>query len=173
MSELIGEIDIVKTLLGQLAWHVERGHGSFITMQFGDPVLEVREPKVGKKVDSEKVTRLLACRKVSVLGAFHLWVQYADWEIICQKRLIAHSKIKKLDLDSGLKILDGQRLLSVSSENARSSVVFKFDLESELIVTYGSYEESQPLVSFYDRNGFVGAIFFAESRGTYWSVNNP
>ena len=36
--------DFVRPVLGHPSWLVQRGHGSFVTMEFGSPEVDVREP---------------------------------------------------------------------------------------------------------------------------------
>lgn len=38
--------DFVMPVPGHLSWLVQRGHGSFVTMDFGSPEVDVREPRL-------------------------------------------------------------------------------------------------------------------------------
>jgi hypothetical protein len=57
--------DLLKPLLGQLAWNVSGGVGSMLTLEFGAPHITVREPIVPRAARSERARRLLRRRHVT------------------------------------------------------------------------------------------------------------
>src|SRR5215472_12467076 len=67
--------------VGRSVWQVRRGHGSFLTMEFGTLHLSVREPRDTNPDHSEKVKRNLRRRHVVLTGDWHFWVQYGAWKI--------------------------------------------------------------------------------------------
>ena len=56
------------------AWNVSLGIGSYVTMDFGEPV-EVR----------------ISSRLTITRGQWHLWVQYSPWRIEARNKVIAGS----------------------------------------------------------------------------------
>src|SRR5665213_1331063 len=60
--------DAFLPIVGQVAWSVRRGYGTFLTMEFGSPHLIIREPIVASSDASDRVKRNLAKRRVSIVG---------------------------------------------------------------------------------------------------------
>src|SRR5690349_21194900 len=73
--------NLLRPLLGQLAWHVRGGYGSFLTLEFGQPHIEIREPINPSPDHSARVQRNLLRRRAFIVGDWHLWIQYCDWTI--------------------------------------------------------------------------------------------
>jgi len=61
-------------IYGKPCGNVKPGHSSFLTLEFGLPHLEVREPIVARKGASPRVQKVLARRNVFVHGEWHLWI---------------------------------------------------------------------------------------------------
>jgi hypothetical protein len=59
---------VFREIYGKPCWNVRPGYGSFLTLEFGKPHLDVREPAAASKDDSLRVQRLLARRSVFVHG---------------------------------------------------------------------------------------------------------
>jgi len=60
--------DLFRPLIGEMAWDVRCGHGSFLTMEFGQPHIAVRDPVVASPGRSDRVQRNLGRRRVFVVG---------------------------------------------------------------------------------------------------------
>jgi hypothetical protein len=73
--------EMLGLLVGQFVWAVKRGHGTFLTMEFGKPHLVVREPSASTS-QNPQVSKLLARRMVGVIGDMSLWVRDAQWAIL-------------------------------------------------------------------------------------------
>jgi hypothetical protein len=113
--------------IGQIVWQVRRGHGSFLTMEFGMPHLAVREPIAASSDCSERVKRNLKRRHIVVTGDWHFWVQYADWTISTPDGVLTSDHRPGSPLDECLGDLEG-RLVSASSGARAQSSAFNFDL---------------------------------------------
>lgn len=120
--------DLFAPLVGQLVWQVQRGVGSFLTLEFGMPHLAVREPIAPRHSTSTRVRRNLKRRGVYVTGDWHLWVQYGDWTLSTSDGILNSEDPPGSPLDECLRDLDGQRLVSVDRGNMEGSCAFKFDL---------------------------------------------
>jgi hypothetical protein len=114
--------------IGQLVWQVRRGHGSFLTMEFGTAHLAVREPISASSDSSEKVKRNLQRRHVTITGDWHFWVQYGDWKITTADGVLSSEDPSGSRFDECLCDLDGQKLVSVGAGTREQSCAFNFDL---------------------------------------------
>jgi hypothetical protein len=119
-------------LLGQLAWSVCKGHGSFLTFEFGKPHITIREPVATSPGTSETVRKNLARRRVFITGDWRLWIQNAHWEIETRYEKVNSDTFDAINLQDTLKELDGQRLVSISFCSGDGSCVLVFDLGTSL-----------------------------------------
>jgi hypothetical protein len=122
---------VFKGILGKLSWDVKPGHGSFLTMEFGKPHLEVREPIATRKGVTAKVKQQLARRHVYVRGAWHFWIMYCDWEVRCNGKRVGDSSTKT-KIRRAADFLDGQKLIRFSILPSKAQSIFVFDLGASL-----------------------------------------
>lgn len=141
-------------LIGMLVWQVRRGHGSFLTMEFGTPHLSVREPIITKRDSSERVQRHLARRRVSVYGDWHFWVQYGEWKLVTADDILDSNDCAGSARDQCLGGLEGQRLLSVDVDKTANSWSLNFDLAGALHI-WPSTEIPEDLWGLYIWNGNI------------------
>ena len=125
---------VTEAILGKPCYLVQQGHGSFLTLNFGQPKLSIREPikSNAKSTASERIKKHLALRTVNVYGKYHLWIYMCDWLIEHQNRAIAHSESSRNRISEALKIVDGQKLTKISIEAATGDTTFILDLGSVL-----------------------------------------
>ncbi len=71
--------EVFRPLYGTPCWNARHGHGSFITFEFGQPHLHVREPSEPDPSRSPAVQRMLRRRTVFVHGEWHLWIYQLHW----------------------------------------------------------------------------------------------
>jgi hypothetical protein len=119
--------DVFLPVIGQFAWLVKRGHGSFLTMEFGSPHLIVREPITVSPNSLPQVSKRLAMRRVYVTGDFHFWMIEADWRLCVADDTVTSDDVDRARVDRCLDELDGQRLLSVTRADAPHACVLQFD----------------------------------------------
>lgn len=119
-------------LIGQLVWSVRRGVGTFLTMEFGEAHLMVREPVEPRAGTNAKVRRALRERRVTPTGEWHLWVQHADWRLATNGGAVASDWTSAGDVDARLRELDGQKLVGVSEDRQAALVTLRFDLGGTL-----------------------------------------
>lgn len=109
----ITETDIVKIkamispMLGQKAWDVSLGHGSFITLEFGTPV---SSSEVDKK----------PC------GEWHLWVYCCAWRLEDENVVLASSEDSRSKLKVAIQRLEGRELCSVELLRPAWDTIFIF-----------------------------------------------
>jgi hypothetical protein len=120
--------EVFKPLVGEPAWDVSIGQGSFITLEFGHPHIRRTEPtaKVPKRI-------------VRVGGDWHLFVYCCDWQILDADRVIATSDGSKEEMNAAAKFLDGQIL--VKATDTGLGTLFEFDLGG-MILTSPSRDEA-------------------------------
>ena len=85
MSEVA---DLLRPLLHQPCWGAKRGHGSFLTFEFGAPQ--------GRH------------------GEWHLWITGCVWLIARRVELLAHAESPDELVDEALAALEGRALSSVT-----------------------------------------------------------
>ncbi len=131
---------------GKPCWNVKPGDGSFLTLEFGLPHLEVREPIIASRVASPRVRKALARRNVFVRGEWHLWVYCCNWEVLTNGKRTGDSSTK-LRTRLAADLLNGQKLIRFSLDPKRVQCVFQFDLGATLITV--PYDENSEQWSLY------------------------
>lgn len=128
--------DSFRPLYQQMVWSVRRDVGrevgSSLQLEFGSPHLEIRQPINASPGASPKVRRLLARRRVWVVGDWHLWVMNARWEIRTTDGTANWEDADHARIDAALHELDGQILSSCLAGPTPASCVLNFDLGAAL-----------------------------------------
>jgi hypothetical protein len=122
---------IVRRLYGKPCWGVSPGFGSFLTLEFGEPHLEVREPVAANKGASPRVRKNLVRRAVYVHGEWHLWIYCCDWQVFSGNKRIGDSS-NRAKIRLAAEFLSGQALTGFSVKLPKVSCVFEFDLGATL-----------------------------------------
>ncbi|MFJ8435948.1 hypothetical protein ACIQ9P_32070 [Kitasatospora sp. NPDC094019] len=91
--DLAGARRRIDPLLGQRAWNVRRGIGSYVSIEFGHPL-----PADGRG---------------NVHGHYHLWIMMAAWRLETADQVIVGSEDPDQDIDQALARLEGRRLTEV------------------------------------------------------------
>jgi hypothetical protein len=118
-------------IYGKPCWNVKPGYGSFFTLEFGKPHLEVSEPTVANKEASQKVRRLLVRRNVFVHGEWYLRIDSCAWEVLSNGRHVGNGTTK-LSMRRAADLLNGQKLIQFSFFSKEVQCVFEFDLGATL-----------------------------------------
>ena len=114
-------------LYGRPCWSVKPGYGSFLTLEFGRPHLQVREPSVAPKDYSLKLRRHLARRSVFVHGEWHLRIAECAWEVLSDGKHVGNGSTKP-SMRRAATVVDGQQLIRFSFTPQDLLCVFEFDL---------------------------------------------
>jgi hypothetical protein len=115
--------DAVAPLRDLPAWHVRRGIGSFVTLEFGEPRLEIYDVR-DRRLPVAGERRVVPQREAYVRGGWTLWVQYCDWTLTWHEHLLAHSESPDVEIDRALAILNGQKLVSAATTDGSASLAF-------------------------------------------------
>ena len=154
------EIDLEQfwnPIVGNMAWQVRKGYGTFLTMEFGPPHLSVRELAIPPDETKRPIGGLLSRRRVFVQGTWHLWIKYCSWtiedhfgsEIRILKNGEQGEKNNGEQGDNILQDLEGQILNNVKSDAQKGTLLAEFDLGSKLLISPGFDEAEGPMFSLY------------------------
>ena len=162
--------EVLQPVLGRTSWLVKRGYGSFITMEYGEPHVDVREPRLWPlRIEGAPAKTLQ--RSAFVHGERHLWIYCCEWSLLLEDIQLAHSESDNITMSRALRVLNGQVLQAVDIEPADGRTRFTFDLGCSLL-TYpappGSYT-SEPAEQWmlYSRSGPDPAVLTIRGDGTY------
>ncbi|WP_143741489.1 hypothetical protein [Pleomorphomonas diazotrophica] len=108
---------VFEALIGQPVWGSRLGVGSFLTMEFGKPHLEIREPR-----------KSLKNRRITPRGEWHFWVYCCAWKAHIGDGLYVTSEEDRNSLQKVPDFLDGQILLSTKSDTGNVKFTLEFDL---------------------------------------------
>lgn len=123
--------ELFRPMLGIPCWQVKRGYGSFLTFEFGDPSLVIREPREAPDA-SLRVSENLTRRLVTVRGQWHLWIYCCNWHIRQHGVDFAHDESDDDSIAAACQELDGQVLTEVVIGPNAGWTQFCFDLGGEL-----------------------------------------
>ncbi|WP_343726345.1 hypothetical protein [Burkholderia seminalis] len=148
------------------AWSVTKGQGSFLTFEFGQPALHVREPRGGASGQAAPARDRQASRRVTVAGDGQLWICYCHWSIALDGRELAHSESRAGDIAAAARQLDGQFLRSIAPRAEPGAWVFDFDLGGKLTTWPYGDDPTDEQWHLYDAR--TGNVLTALADGT-WS----
>jgi hypothetical protein len=158
-----------RKLYGKPCWGVRPGYGSFLTLEFGDPHLQVTESTVASSGAPAKVRKTLARRGVFVHGEWHLWIYCCDWEVLLGRKHIGDSSTKPR-VCRAAAFLDGQKLTRFSISRRTARCVFEFDLGA--ILKTRPYDKDSERWLLYDPSHRVLALR-ADGRYQYMRSDAP
>src|SRR5436190_21978946 len=96
---------VLNRLLGLPSWLAERGHGSFLTFEFGRPELRVGEVREVTHPFSEGVAITSRLRSAYVYGDWHLWIYCCNWSISVDGQELAHSESPDITMRRAIYVL--------------------------------------------------------------------
>jgi len=142
------------------------GHGSWVTLNFGEPTLTVEEPRPRPVFLGKHVPRKLVTRTATVRGPWWLWIDCAYWSLAVERAELAHCESDRTTIARALHILEGQALSGVDVE-PDGRTTFAFDLGCVLATgpaPAGWYDRKVPLWHLYQPEGQVLTV---RSDGCY------
>ena len=95
--------DAFRPILGLHAWQVKKGHGSFLTLEFGDPHFVIDEPT------AHRPNRRIA----TIVGDWSLFIYCCGWTITQGDEQFAHNEAEDTEIMKATTQLDGQSLKKV------------------------------------------------------------
>jgi hypothetical protein len=135
--------DAFAAVIGLPCWLVKKVHGSIISMEFGEPHLNVGKQHSGLTL-IDGVPKRLPQRLAVVRGDYTLAVEMCVWQLVADGAELAHCESDDLRMTRALRVLSGQALTSVAIDDSDGRTTFGFDLGMLLLTQPaepGVYEE--------------------------------
>jgi hypothetical protein len=124
-------------LVGLPSWLVEKGRGSFITFEFGQPEVVIHEPRM-RHILIEGAPPEALQRFTYVRGQWHLWIYCCQWSLTLDGAPLADDESDDQTMNRALGALNGQAVTGVSIDSVDASTRFSFDLGCVLMTTPAS-----------------------------------
>ena len=139
-----GVLDLVFVpIYGQPCWNLQPGYGCSLTLEFGKPHLEKRNPRQLTDATIDKHRPYKFGRRVEPRGQWHLWVEGCNWKTTSNGEWSGASDTK-LSMGMAAETLAGQKLTRVSYDRERTCTTFVFDLGGALIAEPDEFEREHP-----------------------------
>jgi hypothetical protein len=126
-------VSLLQPLLGLPCWQVQWERHTNLSMEFGTPSLEIREPHA-TAATSARVRELASYRQVTLRGAWMLWILHAYWRLRLRDGQIIAGASSQRQRQYRLSRLDGQYLRTITIAPQTARTIFQFDLGAELSV---------------------------------------
>jgi hypothetical protein len=139
-------------------WNVKPGLGTFLTFEFGDPHLVIREPVAPNSAVSANVQRALARRISYARGEWHFWIYCCAWQVFDGERPVGDWS-SKAGIRRAATFLNGQKLISAALGKRGARTEFSFDLGGRLL--------TKP----YDRTSEQWLLFEPKDRVLVWRAD--
>jgi hypothetical protein len=138
----------VNPLLGQKTWGVSLGFGSFITLEFGQPLPPSNEHK-------------------KIHGEWHLWLYNCAWRLEEEDRILAASGDERDKIETAIHRLDNLTLQSIDLLPPAWDAVFTFEHQI-LLRLFAMYSQDYESWFLYTPDGKVLSV----CSGGYWSYES-
>jgi hypothetical protein len=158
--------DLMHPALGKPCWLVQKGHGSFVTMEFGEPRVEMRGPRP-TPVRIPGAPARSPRRLVFIRGEWHLWIYCCEWSLTLDGTELAHNEYDNITMNRALKVLNGQ-ILTTAEIEPDSRTRFSFDLGCSFVTCpapAGTYSR-EPTTQWYWYSK-PGSVIAVRGDGTY------
>jgi hypothetical protein len=159
--------ELLQLLVGQYVWSARRGYGTCLTLQFGEPHRDVREPIQASENASAAVKRTLGRRLVSIKGDISLWIRDSQWSVSTKGAAVHWTSDAALVEQMLVFHLDGQKVLS--ADRRADETVLEFDLGTTLRLGKSMFPDDleSALWSISLREG-PSASLFDGGKAIYW-----
>jgi hypothetical protein len=154
ITEMVEDSEICKVeaylqpLIGKQAWGVSLGIGSFLTVEFGEPVVA--------KQNSQRLH-----------GEWHLWIYCCAWRLEADDHIMAASEDSRSKIESSIQTLNKLLLLSVQVFPPAWDAVFRFE-KNIVLRLFSIHSEECDHWMLYTPNGNVLTL----GSGSNWSYKS-
>lgn len=111
--------EIADRAVGEICWRAERGHGSFLTFDFGQRVSGPYRDR----------------------GEWHLWIYFGDWTLSEPDKVLATDSDDHAVIEAAAGRFAGSRLVNVSIDDTSLEATFQFEHGLRLDVRPNSCDE--------------------------------
>lgn len=126
---------ILSPILGKKAWGAVLGVGSFLTIEFGNPIK--------REISSNRLH-----------GEWNVWLYGCGWRIEQENMILVGSEDRREKIASAVEEINGLRLLDVNLAGPAYDTTFLFENEVR-IKTFQMYTEEMESWYFYLPDQFV------------------
>lgn len=113
--------EVLARMAGEACWRAERGHGTFLTFDFGQRVHGPHRDR----------------------GTWHLWVYAGDWRLRGPDGVLATDQDELPVIDRAIARFEGARLARVTLNSASLDTTFDFEQGVRLDITSNSDAETR------------------------------
>lgn len=140
-------INYFKPILNEHSWNVQKGYGSFLTLEFGNPRIEYSEPENWKHLNIPLKEHKK--RNVIIKGTHQLWIYCCNWQIKANGQNIAFDESTDEKIWNAVNYLNGQKLNEVIIDLKKQITIFKFDLGGEITTFNEAYNHGSEMWMLY------------------------
>ncbi len=123
--------EIFAPIYGKQCWNVDAVCGSFLSFEFGEKHLWMRDSRVTAPAGTAPADLPEAFTFYSTHGDWHLWFFMCDWRVLSGDMLIGDSSTER-GIKRAASRLEGYRLKRVTI-NSDGSTIFQFDRYHRLV----------------------------------------
>lgn len=135
-------------------WNVRLGEGSALSLEFGEPHLEILEASDGEGAGH------LRRRAVSAHGEWHIAIERCQWTLSSSSRCIARGDTSRTRAERAIKILEGQKITRIEISPYAADTAWDFEYGEKLVTRSIDHNTQSPAVQWYlfDPKGNVFAV---------------
>jgi hypothetical protein len=140
-------------LIGLPAWLVRKGHASCLTLEFGQPHLEIREPPTSC-ANSGWIRRYFSRRQITPRGEWHLWINCCHWRVIRSGNVVAWSESSDEAIIKAALQIDSLILTNTKVNHRNQTSEFAFESDTTINM-WPDEEDDSPQWMLFQPSGDV------------------
>ena len=154
--------NILKSIYGKVSWGARWDRQLNMDINFGDPVMRIRDPYKSKS-KLKRLRERANFRSVTINGKWWLWIFCAYWDLRINDKCRATGASSYKNKLIAMNRLSGQKIVSIKIHPDNGSTDFLFDLGATLRVRRFENDDSN-IWALYFPNGMVLGIM---GNGTF------
>ncbi|MCP4141633.1 MAG: hypothetical protein GY755_15390 [Chloroflexi bacterium] len=144
--------DVLLPIIGQFVWGAQRGYGSFLNLEFGNPKTKfsgIHKPKEENKFPFNEFEN----RHVKIKGEYSFFIYMSNWKIYAKDNELAHDESEREEIEFALGFINGQKLNKVIINANKNITELEFDLGGIIVISDEHYsDEINELWNFYTKS---------------------